>query len=142
MRPRRRAVSVGPQSEADAYEALAYREKRRRDSLSDSNRTSPAADGGKQDSLASDGRSAVVSRTRSKLDAYENMMGSGSPPPCSTAVNDTDDRSSPEGNTKDLNEAEMFSRIKKPRVRYDVEVVTRLIVYAGMWSPLSGMNPC
>ena len=31
---RRRAVSIGPQSEADAYETLAYREKRRRASLS------------------------------------------------------------------------------------------------------------
>ena len=33
--PRRsRAVSIGPQSEADAYETLAYRDKRRRDSMS------------------------------------------------------------------------------------------------------------
>jgi hypothetical protein len=31
--PRRRAISVGPQSEADAYETLAYREKRRRESI-------------------------------------------------------------------------------------------------------------
>lgn len=28
-------------------------------------------------------------------------------------------------------EEQMFSMIKKPRVRYDVEVVTRLIVYMG-----------
>lgn len=33
--PRRRAVSIGPQSEADAYETLAYREKRRRESTSE-----------------------------------------------------------------------------------------------------------
>lgn len=33
--PRRRAISIGPQSEADAYETLAYREKRRRESISD-----------------------------------------------------------------------------------------------------------
>lgn len=33
------------------------------------------------------------------------------------------------GNTED--EEQMFSMIKKPRVRYDVEVVTRLIVYMG-----------
>ena len=30
---RRRAISIGPQSEADAYEALAFREKKRRDSI-------------------------------------------------------------------------------------------------------------
>lgn len=28
-------------------------------------------------------------------------------------------------------EREMFSRLEKPRVRYDVEVVTKIIVYAG-----------
>ena len=137
MRPRRRAISVGPQSEADAYEALAYREKRRRERLSGSSRASPAAEGvSKQDSLAPDGRPAVVSRTQSKLDAYEHMMGSGSPRQSSTAVNHSHDSLSPvrllEGNAEDLDEAEMFSRIKKPRVRYDVEVVTRLIVYSGM----------
>lgn len=33
--PRRRAISIGPQSEADAYETLAYREKRRRESISE-----------------------------------------------------------------------------------------------------------
>lgn len=30
-----RSVSMGPQSQADAYETLAYREKRRRESLSE-----------------------------------------------------------------------------------------------------------
>jgi hypothetical protein len=136
--PRRRAVSVGPQSEADAYETLAYRQKRRRESLSDSSRASPAAEGAsKQDSLPSDGRPAVVARAQSKLNAYENMMGSGSPRPRAAVVDDSDSRVSPvrlpEGDGKDPDEAEVFSRIKKPRVRYDVEVVTRLIVYAGKW---------
>lgn len=34
-------------------------------------------------------------------------------------------------------EQEMFSRIMKPRVRYDVEVVTKLIVYSGKHRGLS-----
>ena len=29
-------------------------------------------------------------------------------------------------------EREMFSKLEKPRVRYDVEVITKLIVYSGM----------
>ena len=29
-------------------------------------------------------------------------------------------------------EREMFSKLEKPRVRYDVEVITKLIVYTGM----------
>ena len=31
-------------------------------------------------------------------------------------------------------EREMFLRLEKPRVRYDVEVVTKLIVYSGIIS--------
>lgn len=30
---------------------------------------------------------------------------------------------------------EMFSRLEKPRVRYDVEVITKLIVYSGIVQP-------
>lgn len=30
---------------------------------------------------------------------------------------------------------EMFSRLEKPRVRYDVEVITKLIVYSGIVKP-------
>lgn len=38
---RSRSISIGPQSEADAYETLAYRDKRRRDSLTSAGGTSP-----------------------------------------------------------------------------------------------------
>ena len=31
----------------------------------------------------------------------------------------------------ELGEKELFSRLEKPRVRYDVEVVTKLVVYTG-----------
>jgi hypothetical protein len=31
----------------------------------------------------------------------------------------------------ELGEKEMFSQLEKPRVRYDVEVVTKLVVYSG-----------
>ena len=31
----------------------------------------------------------------------------------------------------ELGEKEMFSQLVKPRVRYDVEVVTKLVVYTG-----------
>lgn len=37
---RSRSVSIGPQSQADAYETLAYRDKKRRESLSSPNTTS------------------------------------------------------------------------------------------------------
>jgi hypothetical protein len=126
--PRRRAISVGPQSEADAYETLAYRQKRRRESASSDRRPSPAADGDRKPNGV-----AVASSKQSKLDEYEHMMGTGSPH--STAVDvDTYLRVSPLPSPQcdeNFDEKEVFSQIKKPRVRYDVEVVTKLIVYTG-----------
>jgi len=130
--PRRRAVSVGPQSEADAYEALAYREKRRRESVSSdrrrspsSNRVSPAAE--------------TIQKAQSKLAEYEHMMGTGTPrySPEATCAGDSSSGlapsppAGPDYGPEGPDEEDMFSRITKPRVRYDVEVVTKLIVYSG-----------
>ncbi|KAF5859579.1 hypothetical protein ETB97_002754 [Aspergillus alliaceus] len=133
--PRQRAISIGPQSEADAYETLAYREKRRRESLSNSSRTSPLPEVGHQQN-APEGQHPPLSRKRSKLHEYENMMGTGSPR-MATGVNGGEIPSSTEP-FPDLvpdpepDEEEMFARIKRPRVRYDVEVVTKLVVYSGI----------
>ncbi|OJJ51117.1 hypothetical protein ASPZODRAFT_127130 [Penicilliopsis zonata CBS 506.65] len=146
--PRRRAVSIGPQSEADAYETLAYREKRRRESLSSPHgvRGSPAtADHDSKTGL--DGRAPTTNpRTPCRLDEYEHMMGTGTPnySPIPMAVDvDKNARLSPvvplDYSIDEPNETEMFSRIKKPRVRYDVEVVTKLIVYSGIaWIAIEG----
>jgi hypothetical protein len=44
--------------------------------------------------------------------------------------------------TSRTEEKEVFSQIKKPRVRYDVEVVTKLVVYAGIpWIVINGAPP-
>ncbi|KAI9728118.1 MAG: hypothetical protein M1828_004579 [Chrysothrix sp. TS-e1954] len=83
--PRRRSVSVGPQSAADAYEVIAFREQRRRQSgsLPEPKEPSPVKD----------------------------------------------------------EEQVMFDQLLKPRVRYDVEVLTKLIVYTGIgWLAAEG-NP-
>lgn len=148
---KRRAVSIGPQSEADAYETLAYREKRRRESVSAGNvasPTSPARDGPKETSNhgffhashSAENTSPPASPTKtSKLDAYEHMMGTGSN--LMTVLSDNDgsqtvmDENGEEafGDTamQERDEREMFSKLEKPRVRYDVEVVTKLVVYSG-----------
>lgn len=133
--PRRRAVSIGPQSEADAYETLAYREKRRRESQSSGNRESPADCELKQNGTPN------LSRKTSKLNQYENMMGTGSPHLGTVELDSDIARTSPlpppEYETTRTEEKEVFSQIKKPRVRYDVEVVTKLVVYFGMFAPLN-----
>lgn len=131
--PRRRAISIGPQSEADAYETLAYREKRRRESQSGSNRPSPVA----EDRTEPNG-TPVRSRKTASLDDYEGMMGRGSPSSSAVDLNldmPTTPFPSLDFQAGERDEKEVFSQIKKPRVRYDVEVVTKLVVYAGMWNP-------
>ena len=128
--PRRRAISVGPQSEADAYETLAYREKRRRESQSGGNRASPVAEGENNPN-----GTPVLSRKNTTLDDYEGMMGRGSPSSSAVDVSPKEHLTpfpSLDFEAGKRDEKEVFSQIKKPRVRYDVEVVTKLIVYAGI----------
>lgn len=112
---RRRAISIGPQSEADAYETLAYRERRRRTSLSANDKT-------------------IAIEGNSELGAYESMMGTG-------FDDDPSGRIMADGPAQAVQQAleehAMFSRLQKPRVRYDVEVITKLIVYTGMPPPFS-----
>jgi hypothetical protein len=65
------------------------------------------------------------------------MMGQGHvtiSPATPNEEDDNDDNDNAEifiGQQNELEEKEMFSRLEKPRVRYDVEVVTKLVVYTG-----------
>jgi dihydrosphingosine 1-phosphate phosphatase len=54
------------------------------------------------------------------------------PGPGSIDSNEDDEAELLIGQESELGEKEMFSRLEKPRVRYDVEVVTKLVVYTGM----------
>ncbi|EEQ90992.1 hypothetical protein RJZ56_007770 [Blastomyces dermatitidis] len=185
--PRRRAISIGPQSEADAYETLAYREKRRRESTSSnqsrsvsagrrlpptiedkqnmrdtSSASSPAA-GGSQRFGGGENNPAV--RSPRKLDEYEHMMGTGTPVFSAESTPNMDGAGGADGASgasgtganADVNvnvaadaleyqlgaeeEKEMFSKITPPRVRYDVEVVTKLVVYFGIGWLSVEVNP-
>ena len=175
---RGRAISIGPQSAADAYETLAYRERRRRESIGSqgslrsknsfydlrSDQTeSAAAASTPVDALSSssgagtssgvslsasnandrDGKRSSLSMGRKNSIAhFEEMMGQGTVvevPHQTTAfprLNTEEDPSMDEpdlfvGRQDELGEREMFEKLVKPRVRYDVEVVTKLIVYTG-----------
>ncbi|KAI2632522.1 PAP2 superfamily-domain-containing protein [Hypomontagnella submonticulosa] len=171
---RGRSVSVGPQSAADAYETLAYRERRRRESVSTgggNNAGNPGAgelrnrgsvqdmrqppqgtssdnnininingsSNGNGNSNSNDksnndngapARSSAVSGSRPS--DFEKMMGEGT-----VVVSPADATGEEEpdvyvGQQDELGEREVFSKLVKPRVRYDVEVVTKLVVYAGI----------
>lgn len=156
---RGRSVSIGPQSAADAYETLAYRERRRRESvdsqaslrskgsfldLRDPADSGPDAIGSGRSShdVPSGDREGSVSLVsgvhKSSLMQFEEMMGQGSvieSPALKPSGDGILDSSEPDlfvGRQDELGEREMFEKLVKPRVRYDVEVVTKLIVYTGI----------
>lgn len=147
--PRKRSVSVGPQSASDAYETLAYRNRRRRESVNSSDGTvledlewsstpssqaiAPAVEKGQPLS----GAGVLPTPMASRIHKYEQMMGTGTikgldgmmdtPPDSDTDYTGESSMKSEEENEK----REIFMKLTKPRVRYDVEVVTKLIVYSG-----------
>jgi dihydrosphingosine 1-phosphate phosphatase len=151
--PRKRAVSIGPQSAADAYETLAYRDKRRRESITSMGALTPtrAPDGSgyfsPPASPVGSGPCAASTMSQapssgklpsSKVGIYEQRMGNSAAstsPTGSTDHQNFDMASMTDGvndHEEEREEREMFLRLEKPRVRYDVEVVTKLIVYSGM----------
>lgn len=214
---RRRNVSIGPQSEADAWEALAYREKRRRESLTsiaespqrptfersktESATTSaqhhraktpsvqisaPDDDDTHQEEITTKKKSPHTPTKitlpptpfASRVQSYEQMMGATGPeafpdfyaPPLTPPAVTDHGLFTPNGSALSIGvrggppnpldvpgldgsmlssnpqqaaereaERKIFEQLQRPRVRYDVEVVTKLIVYAGM-SPSPRMS--
>lgn len=125
--PRKRAVSIGPQSEADAREMIHHRDQARRESQNSERPNfkqssmlglpSPMEDGESDDyQLGATRRHRYQGPLQipGATAGYEPLT-----PPLSDAASDA------------ASDAEMFLALEKPRVRYDVEVVTKLVVYAG-----------
>ncbi|KAK3111434.1 Long-chain base-1-phosphate phosphatase [Teratosphaeriaceae sp. CCFEE 6253] len=153
--PRRRTISIGPQSEADAREFMANRAQRRRNSRGSEPERSerrrarrhaspptPAIDDSTSSpesaSYMSAGRTARNSRQQQQQSFLQvsavdiNLLT----PPASDAG-----MSSDSGREDDRRDREMFSALEKPRIRYDVEVITKIVVYAGIaWWAVEG-NP-
>ncbi|KAI9158578.1 Dihydrosphingosine 1-phosphate phosphatase [Paramyrothecium foliicola] len=134
---RGRSVSIGPQSAADAYETLAYRERRRRESIG-SNHSLNSKPSNKELRSKDDSRRAKDSQSPeakttgaqwSPLREYEDKMGEGE---VIITSQDGENDVIYVGQEDELEEEEVFSRLVKPRVRYDVEVVTKLVVYTGI----------
>lgn len=124
--PRRRTISIGPQSEADAYEMMAVRERRRRESRSS------------QDMSAE----KRLSPSRPSALPINEKIGQGHLyAPDMPMTNDDGktypfpvleiEESLPDTHIDDQDDQALFAKLQTPRVRYDVEVVTKLVVYAG-----------
>ncbi|KAI0392743.1 PAP2-domain-containing protein [Xylariaceae sp. FL0594] len=134
---RGRSVSIGPQSAADAYETLAYRERRRKESNA-SLRSKASMSELTKDAA---GRSSGVNSGQARPSDFEKQMGNG------TVLVSGMDMGSGNGEPTlyvgqhdELSDKEVFSKLVKPRVRYDVEVITKLVVYAGIaWFAVEGV---
>ncbi|KAM5362983.1 hypothetical protein ACJZ2D_012257 [Fusarium nematophilum] len=131
---RGRSVSIGPQSAADAYETLAYRERRRRESVGSNHSLRSKSSNLELQTTHEDhsGKGAQTSGSQPhRISDYESMMGTGEIV-ASPVAEDEPIEIVVTGEDDGLGEKEMFSQLVKPRVRYDVEVVTKLVVYTGI----------
>lgn len=145
--PRKRSVSIGPQSAADAYETLAYRNRRRRESVSSVDGTIPEGSPTinqhqKLPGKATLGPGSLPTPMSSRIYPYEQMMGAGRPdlkdiipPKVEDYAGEVVQSPMEEENEK----RELFNMLTKPRVRYDVEVVTKIVIYAGKFCILYTM---
>lgn len=140
--PRKGSISVGPQSEADAREMIAYREQHRRDSRTTQQPASQSireASSVVQPLPSPSADDSAVQETILKSEQSPNPSIQSAQP--SLQINLTHDlltppsnessRSSDSGREEEKSDKQMFSSLEKPRIRYDVEVVTKLVVYAG-----------
>jgi dihydrosphingosine 1-phosphate phosphatase len=132
---RGRSVSIGPQSAADAYETLAYRERRRRESIGSNPSLRSKSSNMELASKAEEdqtGRGAKASGSqKSPLREYVEQTGSADLTSSPTTMNGAVGGGLGGGDENEIDEELVFSQLIKPRVRYDVEVVTKLVVYAG-----------
>ena len=129
---RGRSVSIGPQSAADAYETLAYRERQRRDSMNSNpslRSKSSLVDISSKDEDSS-GKTAQTSGAQKPLAQQAREQGGEKNGNVIFGENGNPDIVIEQED--ELNEKEVFAQVTRPRVRYDVEVVTKLVVYAGM----------
>ncbi|TQV95016.1 sphingosine-1-phosphate phosphohydrolase [Cordyceps javanica] len=124
---RGRSVSIGPQSAADAYETLAYRERQRRESISSNHSLKSKSSNldvlGKSEDQA--GKALASGAQKPPSADYEQIIA-GNEAVLTPADEPTEQQS------RAVDEKEVFALLVKPRVRYDVEVVTKLIVYTGI----------
>ena len=154
--PRKRGISVGPQSEADAREFIANRERKRRESRSsaDGNDARPQltkpSGGSFYNSKLDESSSMKQRRHEDDSDSFGVATPLATPgqkgdllrpdpfnalpltPPASDSGNGGDvGREEKEEREDAEQDHQMFLALAKPRVRYDVEVVTKLVIYAG-----------
>ena len=126
---------MGPQSEADAYEMLAFRDRRRRESTASATERPEIVSGhaGRFNEASylptpPSSSSELNKKAMAGVDLRGGAIGSHR---ALLAEQPLKRSASQDKRDYEKDEREVFSKLEKPRVRYDVEVVTKLIVYTG-----------
>lgn len=153
---RKRTISVGPQSEADVREFIANREQQRRNSRSERSPSSSRRPDIGRLNVAATSSSALLPSPSDEV-----ILEDGATPTASwQQVKQTDNSSElspqtangmlspftmgleiPDSKEEEQQNQRMFDALERPRVRYDVEVICKLIVYCGIaWLVVAG-NP-
>jgi hypothetical protein len=137
-RRRGRAVSIGPQSVADAYEMLAYREgvKRHRRTSSAASTDVDQLDAGSRGINSVDDKPKIAAPSAYEISGSEKRSDVAA----SAEANGTADiEAGRDAEAEVLERRALFSTLPHIRARYDVEVVTKLIVYSGIaWWAMEG----
>lgn len=147
---RRASISVGPQSEADAYEALAFRQRKRRESLSSvaeassgrakraQQESKPSQKTGLTRCVGNENGAPISPASRSLGLSTTGHLGDNlRAHPVDPNINGIVRTPSQNRREDEKDKKEIFSKLEKPRVRYDVEVITKMIVYSGELHPVS-----
>lgn len=135
---RKRTISVGPQSEADVREFIANREQKRRESLSSATGSWKASNGSHIPFReTSDGYLSPSPQQSGRL-SPQSVPGKSSGVDVSETEVSTPSQSD-SGREEEVQDRNMFSALEKPRIRYDAEVITKVVVYAGIgWLAVEG----
>lgn len=138
---RSRGDSVGPQSTADVYESIAYREYQKQKAAAAMNHRKPSRVTEEKINMEGGGG---LSSSSYMLPSHMVRGGSGDDYYDQDSINNVQQQQqhswyNPKSDTnshstcaQEVQEDELMSQIVIPRVRYDVEVVTKLIVYSGI----------
>ncbi|QIW98999.1 hypothetical protein AMS68_004517 [Peltaster fructicola] len=154
---RKRTISVGPQSEADVREFIANREQRRRNSRSDRSPSSSRKPDISRLSVATTSSSALLPSPSDEVILEDGVTPTASWQQVKQADNTSSELSPqtangmlspftmelepPDSKEEEQQNQRMFDALERPRVRYDVEVICKLIVYSGIaWLVVAG-NP-
>lgn len=146
--PRRRRISVGPQSEADAREFFANREHQRKASRpSNSPRGDPErkplpsesvselsdavhATSSTSSKVSEHIAESAINRNLQRISGASLQADSPNKDLLAEPIHDTQEKQDSD-REEAKSDREMVSGLEKPRTHYDVEVITKLVVYAG-----------